>query len=369
MKIGIIAEFNPLHTGHTHLIQEVKSQYPKASIYIIMSTYFTQRGEPSFIDPYQKVKLVLESGADFIFELPPFFSTQRADIFARGSIALCRTLQLDAIAFGVENIELFSGTKREKDTDIPSTSKPFLKRIETFNTQQAAVDSWQPSANNILGHFYIEAANELYPSLSFLPIQRVGAGFSDPTLNTQFASATAIRKAIQENQYGAIEQFLPYSTTYLHTHLSWDTLFPAFLQMLLTHQQLETIATIGQSGLANRLKKVGVETNFETYITKVKTRAYTRTSIQRAMLFTLLNITQEELDDFTTRAFTLPPRLLGFRKQKSTELKKIPHIHSLNAIIDKDYLDTYQKFQAIYHLYMQHDVNQHFPFIFDETMA
>lgn len=369
MKIGIIAEFNPLHTGHTHLIQEVKSQFPDASIYIIMSTYFTQRGEPSFINPYDKVQLALQHGADFIFELPPFCSTQRADIFAMGAISICKTLKLDAIAFGVENIELFTQHTSSPHQRERTSPHPFLQRIERFNQERAAQAPWQPTANNILGHFYIEKAQALYPHLTFIPIQRLGAHFSDSTLQTSFASASAIRQAIQNNQYDAIATFLPYETSYVNTFLSWNELFPPFLQMLVTTNQLEAIATIGNSGLANRLKVAASHHHFEDYINHVKTRAYTRTAIQRAMLFTLLNITQAELDHLTNIAMTLPPRLLGFRKQKSSELKKTPHIHSLTSITDSDYLHTYRKFQTVYHLYMKADINQHFPFIFDETMA
>lgn len=368
MKIGIIAEFNPLHTGHVHLINTVKSQYPSASIYIIMSTYFTQRGEPSFIDPYHKVQLALAVGADFIFELPPVFSTQRADIFASGAISICQKLELDALAFGVENIDFFTQFK-QTDSSIISPSQPFLQRIHTFNLEQSKNNDWQSSANNILAHFYIKAAKNDYPNLQFIPIQRQGAHFSETHLNTKFASASAIRQAIQRGNFDDITAFLPYQSALLASNLTWQNLFFPFLHTLHTHPNLSQFATVGNSGLDNRMKHATHLDTFDTFMESVKTRAYTRTSIQRAMLFILLNITQQELDTHTQTAYSIPPRLIGMNKMKSNELKSISHIHHLHEINQPDYIETIQKFEKIYHLHIKKESVQHFPFIFDENMA
>lgn len=367
MKIGIIAEFNPLHNGHIHLIDTVKSQFPDASLYIIISTYFTQRGEPSFIDPYTKVKQTLENGADFVFELPPFFSTQRADIFARGAISICSNLQLDAIAFGVENLDTFSITTVPEQNKL--SVRRFSKRIDTFNQEKEAQCSWKPQANNILGHFYTVAAQELYPTLRLVPILREGAGFNDPTLATKFASATAIRKAVMQKQFQKIERFIPYAPSQLHNTVTWDALFPSFLHMLNISQNSLEIATLGKSGLFQRLQKAKNCSDFEEYITNVKTRAYTRTSIQRAMLFLLLNITQEELDTCTSKAYQVPPRLIGFKQEKSAELKQIRHILHIQKEYDPLYYETYSKFKNIYQLHLKPQPHQHFPFIFDSIMA
>lgn len=368
MKIGIIAEFNPLHTGHTYLINTIKSEYPTASLYIIMSTYFTQRAEPSFIHPHEKVKLILKNGADFVFELPPFVSTQRADIFANGAISICKALQLDAIAFGVEDITFFTTGKKEADQQQIDTERPYLKHIHDFNTKQAQYAHWNPSANNILAHFYQEAAKAIYPSLRFLPIQREGALFHETKLKTSYASATAIRHAIQSKNDAQIESFIPYPTSHLHPFLTWDSLYRPFLHTLFAHDNLEKIATIGQSGLSYRFQKAASMPDFPSFINAVKTRAYTRTSIQRAMLFTFLNITQHQLDQLTSISYEIPPRLLGFHKGKTAELKMLPICQSIHQLENAAYKAAYLKVESLYHLYMKND-SQYFPFIFETNMT
>lgn len=368
MKIGIIAEFNPLHSGHIHLINSTKRKFPDASIYIIMSSYLMQRGDFSFIDPYQKVKLALQFGADFVFELPPFVSSQRADIFARGAVSICKQLELDALAFGVEDISFFTHEDKAVKT-TEDTEQRFLQRIHKFNNMLAPNPHWQPTANNILAHFYTEAAAELYPHLLMLPIQRIGSDYNDTELNNEIASATAIRLAAIENNLESLKCFLPYNPALLKNHITWTMLYPHFQHTVITHPHLETFATVGQSGLATRIKKEIYHTNFEDFINAVKTRAYTRTAIQRAMLFIFLNITQAELDSFTTYSFTLTPRLLGANKKKTHLLKKTPHFINIQAIDNDDYRETIEKIEKLYSLYLAKPKHQHFPFIFDESMA
>ena len=48
--IGIIAEYNPLHTGHLYQIKEARKKFPNSIIILITNTYFTQRGDISIIN-------------------------------------------------------------------------------------------------------------------------------------------------------------------------------------------------------------------------------------------------------------------------------------------------------------------------------
>lgn len=362
MKIGIIAEFNPLHSGHIHLIHSVKKQFPDAQIFIIMSTYLTQRGEFSFISPQKKVLLALENGADFIFELPSVFSAQRADLFAFGAIDICKKLQLDAIAFGVESIEYFN----QIDTLPTQNNKktPYLSKINALNQQLSQSPHWEPSANNILAYFYREAARSHYPELAFLPIQRIGSGYNDTDLKTNIASATAIRQAITSNQLSEIKNFLPYPTEELFPYITWENLYPFFIQMLLTTDNLTSVATMGKSGLDQRMKKAAHCLTFESFMQSVKTKAYTSTSIQRAMLFTLLNITQEELDAACNYASLLPPRLLGAKKDHTPQLKTVHSFSSYRQIENIEYRKMLEKIEALFFVYLKENTPQHFPFIY-----
>ena len=52
--LGIIAEFNPFHNGHKYLIDQAKSIVNPDCTIIAMSGNFTQRGQASIINKFEK---------------------------------------------------------------------------------------------------------------------------------------------------------------------------------------------------------------------------------------------------------------------------------------------------------------------------
>ena len=48
-SVGIIAEYNPFHTGHRYHIQKTK-EAGATHVAVVMSTSFVQRGEPAAFD-------------------------------------------------------------------------------------------------------------------------------------------------------------------------------------------------------------------------------------------------------------------------------------------------------------------------------
>lgn len=56
MKIlGIIAEYNPFHTGHAYHIKKAKEMIHPNYTVIVMSGAFVQRGEPAIVDKWTRV--------------------------------------------------------------------------------------------------------------------------------------------------------------------------------------------------------------------------------------------------------------------------------------------------------------------------
>lgn len=49
--LGIIAEFNPLHTGHEYLIEKLRRETGADFCIVVMSGDYVQRGEPAFLCP------------------------------------------------------------------------------------------------------------------------------------------------------------------------------------------------------------------------------------------------------------------------------------------------------------------------------
>lgn len=50
--VGIIAEYNPFHNGHSYQIQEIKKMFPEYPIIVVMSGNFTERGEPAIVNKW-----------------------------------------------------------------------------------------------------------------------------------------------------------------------------------------------------------------------------------------------------------------------------------------------------------------------------
>ena len=84
--IGIVAEYNPFHSGHEFLMNQARLAAKNDPIIVVMSGNYVQRGQMAIMDKWQRAKAALASGADLVFELPFSFAVQPADIFANGSL-------------------------------------------------------------------------------------------------------------------------------------------------------------------------------------------------------------------------------------------------------------------------------------------
>ena len=84
--LGIIAEYNPFHNGHKYQIEKFKRESNLDYVLIIMSGNFTQRGEPAWMPKHLRAKMALLNGADLVLELPIYYATGSASVFAEGAI-------------------------------------------------------------------------------------------------------------------------------------------------------------------------------------------------------------------------------------------------------------------------------------------
>ena len=106
--VGIVAEFNPFHDGHQHLINTVKEQLHPDGIIVIMSGDFVQRGTPAIYDKYTRTKKALLSGADLVIELPAHYALSSAEEFAFGAVSILHSLGIiHTLAFGVETASAY----------------------------------------------------------------------------------------------------------------------------------------------------------------------------------------------------------------------------------------------------------------------
>ena len=89
MKIaGIIAEYNPFHTGHAYHIQKTRELTGADYIIVVLSGDFVQRGAPALYSKHLRARMALLGGADLVFELPSTHACESAEFFAQNAVGL-----------------------------------------------------------------------------------------------------------------------------------------------------------------------------------------------------------------------------------------------------------------------------------------
>ena len=101
-SVGIICEYNPFHNGHLYHLNKVKELFPNHIIILVMSGNFTERGDVSVINKWDKTDIAIHYGIDLVIELPFVFATQSADKFAQASIEILKGISKENV---VESIE------------------------------------------------------------------------------------------------------------------------------------------------------------------------------------------------------------------------------------------------------------------------
>ena len=84
MKIaGIVAEYNPFHTGHAYQIACTRAQLGEdCAVAAVMSGHWVQGGRPAIADKWTRTRLALLGGADLVLELPTVWAVSSAETFA-----------------------------------------------------------------------------------------------------------------------------------------------------------------------------------------------------------------------------------------------------------------------------------------------
>ena len=105
--VGIICEYNPLHTGHAFQMSEVRRRFgADTGIVCVMSGDFVQRGQPAVFDKLARARAAIACGADLVLELPLSRALSSAEGFAAGGIEILDRLgTVDAVCFGSETAD------------------------------------------------------------------------------------------------------------------------------------------------------------------------------------------------------------------------------------------------------------------------
>src|SRR5690606_20890785 len=102
--VGVVVEYNPLHNGHVHHLQQAKELTGADAVVAVMSGPFLQRGEPALVSKWARAEMALAAGVDLVIELPVAYSAQPAEWFAYGAVLILDKIGVvDTLCFGSES--------------------------------------------------------------------------------------------------------------------------------------------------------------------------------------------------------------------------------------------------------------------------
>jgi predicted nucleotidyltransferase len=335
--LGIVSEYNPFHNGH--IMHFKKSlEITKADFTIaIMSGNFVQRGDTSIIDKWSKTEMALKQGIDLVIELPTVYATSSAENFAEGAVKILNTLGIiDYLSFGSEigdirplddvaNVlakepkEFSDIIKRELKSGLSYPKARELALQRYFGNSPIYLESLQ-NPNNILGIEYLKALKRTKSNIKPLTIQRTYSEYNSKNIKNGIASATAIREMISTGKN--IHSVVPFETYEIIEKLTQKgqivpslKIFEKEIIYTLRKMTLSEIANLPDvsEGLENKIKSAANSCNtLEELITKIKTKRFTQTRIQRILVYSLLNITKRDIA--ASKKVTPYIRVLGFNK-------------------------------------------------------
>lgn len=327
MAVGIIAEYNPFHNGHMYHLEKIKSMYPEEEIILVMSSSFSQRGEPSLIDKWTKTDIAVTSGIDLVIELPYTLATESADFFSYGAITILENLKVDKFVFGSEtnNIELFEKLvdAQLNNKEFDSLTKIYMKMGENYPTalSKALLDLTGNNLtcpNDLLGISYVKVVKQNNYKIKPICIKREN-NYNSKELTNNISSATSIREALKNNTNidNTIPSFVKEKLTTLHFQ---DDYFKFLKYKIILEDNLNIYQTVDE-GLGDKIKKKIISsTSYEELINKIKSKRYTYTKINRMLNHILCGFTKEIAIKTKDIEYI---RVLGFNTQGQNYLNKI----------------------------------------------
>ena len=331
--VGIIAEYNPFHNGHLYHIEKVKEMFKDSSIILVLGGTFTQRGDISILDKWEKTDIAIKNGIDLVVELPFPFSSASADIFASGAVSILNHLGVTDLVFGSESSDI-EGIKKLVDVELNNTEFDILVKlylVTGYNYPTALSKALEEITgkcyklpNDILGISYVKAIVSNNYDIIPHTIKRTNDYHGkelDKNNIRSISSATSIREALLDGK--DIKNSVPTITyNYLNNRKipKLDDYFNFLKYKIISSNDL-TIYNLVNSGIAIKLKKEILNSySFDELITKVKTKNSTYARISRMLIYILCGYTKEQAKEFNEIRYI---RLLGFSNNGRDYLNKI----------------------------------------------
>lgn len=328
-SIGIIAEFNPLHTGHKRIIDHAHTLAD--TVVCAISGNFVQRGDVAIISKQQRAKFALLCGADIVAEMPVLWSMSTAQNFALAGVWQLYNLGCDKIIFGSEcgDIDalknaadvIYSDGFFDLATQKARSGITFASAREQAASELGVDFTLLRNPNDNLGIEYILAAKKLNLPIEFHCIKRLGAGHDSQGITDGYVSSSYIREELLKGNIGYTERFMPREIRGIINpeHLAdIKRLENAILCAMRTKtvEELKNLPDISE-GLENKIYfSARVATSLDELYNMIKTKRYTLARIRRLVLSAFLSVDNQFF-------MTTPPyvRVLGFNDKGLSHLK------------------------------------------------
>ncbi|MDI9497360.1 MAG: nucleotidyltransferase family protein [Bacillota bacterium] len=325
---GIVAEYNPFHLGHQAQLAWLGERLPGAAVIVVMSPWFTQRGEPAVLDPWTRARLAVQAGCSLVLELPQVFAMSSASAFADGAVAtlaasgVCRRL-----CFGSETADLapLAGLaealdRLEADPELEASARTRQKEglsyaaareeliIQTLGAG-AAAPLRQP--NDILGICYLRALARLAGERRMEPLTHPRLGPAEQ-LQAGLLRGALARADNPRQLAAALDGLVPAQSAAAlmaaaagRLPLVREGAAGSLAYSLLLREEPERLAAFSgmQDGLAGRLRRAAVTMPAGTprsglwprLVDAGVARHLSRARVQRALAALLLNLTADTL--------------------------------------------------------------------------
>lgn len=342
--IGIVAEYNPFHTGHVYQIARTRQALGgECAVVAVMSGNWVQGGRPAVLDKWTRARLALLGGVDLVLELPTVWAVSSAETFAQGAVDLLGLTQVvDELSFGSEcgDIEkLCQVACCLNTTGYETLVHRFAQQQMPFAAarQRAVTELLGPeyaslldTPNNNLGVEYLRNLERDGWAMGARTVRREGAphdSLLEDADRPRHLSATQLRAYLEQGDWLALERYLPKGGLEVLKE-GWNG-FPSLQRMergilaKLRTMTAEDWAKLPDSGagegLPPRLERAGKQCrSLEEFVALAKPKHWTRARMRRLLVWAYLGLTQADRPGQPTYL-----RVLGFTPRGQAVLRRM----------------------------------------------
>lgn len=316
MKVfGIVAEYNPFHNGHKHLVDTARKLGADV-IVAVMSGNWVQRGDTAILSKFSRTRQALECGVDLIVELPTYWSMATAQKFAKGAIEILDNLNVDTLIFGSECADVerivktaycirsqeFSRLMRQLLNIGTTPAKARENAVETLTGNGELLRS----PNDTLAVEYVNAAKTLNSKMNFIAVKRQGIEHDSKDTFAEFCSASKLREIILNGNITEASKYMPkesYSILLEDYKNGKISNLSALEKPILTALRTTPVDEFKQlpnisEGIENRLFSAArMSASISDFFSYAATKRYTNARLRRLILYAFLKARAEDIPE------------------------------------------------------------------------